>query len=1162
MKRGPVFYDPKGRRRRVVRSGGGVIGFIVAVISTFFVISLFGVSLTREQLTKLPLIPSAKPYVPSGIVTGKYRAQLIQMIEASRKKLRNQGVEQRIIGFYTGDDEAYTSLKNNAKNLSHLMPQWISLKSDGSGLDTSDMTQETNYASIRDICKTNSVKVEPILTNFVDSGFSPEVAHRWLATAAMRAKLVNQLVTLIKNRQFDGVNVDFEELSPSDRPAMVQLLQEIRRAFGASNLQLSFDVQASSPPDWQAKYAAPCDFIVVMAYDYHDEGGSAGAISPWSDIHSSLTASLTRVPRQKVVLGIGAYSLDWTVNQPGADTETYEEALTAAAGYLESKPPKEAINFDADSLNPYYTYEDEDDSQHAAQHVCWMQDGITAYNAWSLGRDQGVSGFSVWSLGQEDPTIWSFLDRGSSDFPSPAASLDTVQYKFSVDNVGTTQPNLSGKGTHIVGGDLLSIKSKLSKGTREVGFDPSTNLITSYHYDTYPSPYVIQHRGYKPKTVVLTFDDGPSGDFTPQILDILKRENVPATFFLIGQNAEEFPRVVKRIYDEGNEIGNHTFFHPDLSQVPQRRVLLELNATQRSIESIVGRSTTLFRAPYNADRDPTTPDQVTPVLTADALGYTTVGESADPNDWAPTIQDPGTGNYRARTPDDIVRDSIAQVIQYDKAGKSEKDAGNCLLLHDAGGPRSNTVAALPRIIEGLRARGYTFTTIAGLQGHNRDFTMPLISADDQLMITLDRVAFGGIFFILRALAYAFAFAIVTGIIRVFIIVPLALAYERRQRHAVYDPSFRPPVSVLIAAFNEERVVVRTISSILGAEYPVDEVIIVNDGSKDGTSEAVRAAFAGEPRVHLIDQENTGKAGALDAAMSLCRNDIMVTVDADTQLPPETIGLLVRRFKDPEVGAVAGNIQVGNVFNAVTTWQAIEYTTSQNMDRRAYAFLNCITVVPGAIGAWRKTAVEAVGGHQDDTLAEDMDLTWRLRRANWRQETESLAFAYTEAPETIRTFFKQRFRWAYGTLQCLVKHRKALWKHGAFGRFALPSIWLFQIIFQSIAPLVDLQILISLLGFALALFSDTSRESSPLGQSIQNLQVAGMMYAVFFLIELGAAIVAYRLERKPYASLWWLFLQRFAYRQVMYAVVIKSLHMAVRGARQGWGKLERTASVRL
>ena len=723
-------------------------------------------------------------------------------------------------------------------------------------------------------------------------------------------------------------------------------------------------------------------------------------------------------------------------------------------------------------------------------------------------------------------------------------------------------------------GDLLVVKSKPADGLRKVTFDPNTGLISKLQYQKYASPWVIDHHGYLKKNVVLTFDDGPDPNYTPRILDILKAENVKATFFMIGERMEENPRLVQRVYAEGHEIGSHTFFHPDLSLVSDRRIMLELNATQRSIESIVGRSTIMLRPPYNADRDPATQSEVHPISVADNLGYTIVGEWPTPPIGDPIWRDPTTGKPRPRTAQDIVNDTITQVKLYDQPAAANRDAGNCILLHDAGGPRENTVAALPGIIRELRARGYTFCNISDLPckwnsvtkqwvPSDRDFLMPPVPENDRNMILLDKIAFTTIFTFLQLLAIAFVTAVTLGVGRVLFITPLALIYEHRQKRRVYDATFQPPISVVIAAYNEEQVIVRTIQSVLASAYPVNEVVVIDDGSGDDTSAAVTEAFGNDKRVRLFRQDNAGKAEALNHALAESRNDLLISVDADTQLSPDTIGLLVRHFADPAVGAVAGNVQVGNMHNVVTTWQGIEYTTSQNMDRRAYGLLRCITVVPGAIGSWRKAAVVAVGGHQSDTLAEDMDLTWRLRTAGWIQETESEAFAYTEAPETLKTFFRQRFRWTYGTLQCLVKHRKALFKHGFFGWFALPVTWVFQIGFQVIAPLVDLQILISLLGFALALWAGgASQESSPLGQSISNLKEAALLYMVLFGAELLSAGIAYRLEHKRLASLWWLFLQRFVYRQIMYAVIYKSIITALRGARQGWGKLDRTASVRL
>ena len=1166
MRQGPVFYDPKGKRKRVVAHGSGVAGLVVAVISTLFVISLFGASLVRPPPIKgtppkpTPWPTNAHPDVPSGLVTGKYRADLIKLIAASKKRAASQpGTAQRIIGFYNGDDAGYQSFKINVQVLSHFMPQWLRLRSDGTDIVSDDLDYDPNLANIKASCKAHDTKLEPILTNYEGKDFSATTAHALLSSPVNMDRVAASITRKLVGERMDGLNVDIESVQPADRAAYTRFLSKLHTAFVGAGLELSVDLEAQVGTDWQAKYAAPCDFGVLMAYDEHDENGVPGPISSWGFVESTLRAAVKKIPPQKLVLGIGAYSLDWAEREVGgASSMSFQEALTAASDNLGDITPQKAVKFDPLTFNDYYEYED--DSDNGKPHVCWMQDAISAYNAWSIGRDLGINGFSVWAMGEEDPSIWSFLDRQSSAFPDPVGRLEKIQFPYEVDNVGK--------------GDLLVVKSRPSVGLRQISFDSKTGLISRVEYEKYASPWVIDHHGYVEKRVVLTFDDGPDPNYTPRILDILRRENVKATFFMIGEKMEENPRLVQRVYAEGHEIGNHTFFHPDLSLVSDRRIMLELNATQRSIESIVGRSTIMLRPPYNADRDPANQSEVHPISVADYLGYTIVGETADPTDWDPVRQDPVTGHFRPRTAQDIVDDTITQVKLYDQQAKSNRDAGNCILLHDAGGPRENTVAALPGIIRELRARGYIFCNISDLPSQwnaakrkwgssSRDFLMPPVPDNDRTMILLDKIAFTTIFTFLQLLAIAFVTAITLGVGRVLLITPLALIYEHRQKQRVYDAAFQPPISVVIAAFNEEQVIVHTIQSVLASAYAVNEVVVIDDGSADGTSAAVTEVFGSDPRVRLFRQDNAGKAEALNHALGESRNEILISVDADTQLPPETIGLLVRHFSDPAIGAVAGNVQVGNMHNVVTTWQGIEYTTSQNMDRRAYGLLRCITVVPGAVGSWRKAAVVAVGGHQSDTLAEDMDLTWRLRTAGWIQETESEAFAYTEAPETIKTFFRQRFRWTYGTLQCLVKHRKALFKHGFFGWFALPVTWVFQIGFQVIAPLVDLQIFISLFGFALALFAGGgSQESSPLGQSVANLKEAGVLYMVLFGAELLSAVIAYRLEHKRVASLWWLFLQRFVYRQIMYAVIYKSLITAVQGARQGWGKLDRTASVKM
>jgi cellulose synthase/poly-beta-1,6-N-acetylglucosamine synthase-like glycosyltransferase len=343
-----------------------------------------------------------------------------------------------------------------------------------------------------------------------------------------------------------------------------------------------------------------------------------------------------------------------------------------------------------------------------------------------------------------------------------------------------------------------------------------------------------------------------------------------------------------------------------------------------------------------------------------------------------------------------------------------------------------------------------------------------------------------------------------------------------------------------------------------------EVVFVDDGSTDGTADAVEQEFTGNPAVRILRQPNGGKASALNNGIAQSTGEIIVGLDADTQFPKETITRLIRHFRDPRVGAVAGNVKVGNRINLITRWQALEYITSQNVDRLAYAQLNAVTVVPGAVGAWRRKALEEVGGYLTDTLAEDMDLTWRIRRQGWKIETEAGAIALTEAPATTRSFFKQRFRWSFGTLQCLWKHRGALFRYGWFGWVGLPTLWLFQILFQVIAPLVDLQVLYALWSFGSSWFSEhylgvLNQAATPPGALLEQTL---FFYALFYAVELAGAAVAVAIDRDGWRLLPWLFLQRFFYRQLMYAVLWKALLRAVLGSRTSWGKLERRGTVSL
>jgi peptidoglycan-N-acetylglucosamine deacetylase len=236
---------------------------------------------------------------------------------------------------------------------------------------------------------------------------------------------------------------------------------------------------------------------------------------------------------------------------------------------------------------------------------------------------------------------------------------------------------------------------------------------------------------------------------------------------------------------------------------------------------------------------------------------------------------------------------------------------------------------------------------------------------------------------------------------------------------------------------------------------------------------------------------------------------------------------------------------------------VEYVTAQNVERRALAQFEAMTVVPGAVGAWRRSALDAVGGYPEATLAEDQDLTIAVQRAGWRVVYDVDAVAWTEAPETFRALARQRFRWAFGTLQCLWRHRAILREREPAGLawVGLPQAWLFQIVFAAISPVIDLALVLSIAGAAIRV------HQHGWAQTETDVLRMATYWVCFAAIDVVCGWVAYRLEpRERHYPAPLLVAQRFAYRQLMYWVVLKAIAAAVGGVGIGWGKLERSGRV--
>jgi len=1147
-----IFFDPSRRRWWWIKRLGTLFGLFAVVTVSVWLVSLFTVPFlpgiegitVRRILRRAIRIPPHQSRMRQ-FAAKKEQAKLLSLIQHDNKVFRARAAlppikaNNIVAAFYAPWQETgLHSLQANAGKMTHLLPSWVHLQEDAKGLDFHDwnpaMVPHTN--DVLKIARENNLNIVPVFSNAQMSDFDAKRAHILLSDPAIQADIIFKLRQWILMNNYQGINVDLENIDDADYQLYLPFLERLKASFASApyHLVVSADLEAGKPVDWR-EASKICDFVVVMAYDEHGEHSKPGPIASIGWYRGILDRALREVPREKLVLGLANYAYDWEEGRDWADPLTYQSALITAERYHDGEKPEQIVDFDDENLNPTFEYDD-DAGRH---HVVWFLDAVTAANQWLLAQKYGVRGVAVWVLGSSDPSIWNFLGRNHFNWPPRLQSLQKVDFPYDVDFEGE--------------GEIAHVDSAPTEGLRSLEVDASTGLAIDESYHKFPKSYVIGRSGFQPKMIALTIDDGPAETYTALMLDELKRYNVKATFFLIGQNAERYPNLVRRIWNEGHEIGNHSFTHPNLGTVPERQAKLELTATQRVFQSLLHRSTLLFRPPYNADAEPTAADEVRPIQIASAMNYITVLEFIDPQDWNTQIVE--NGRVRRRTAEEMLQSVMMQV---------KTEHGSSILLHDGGGDRSETVKLIPLLIEELRKQGYQFVTVSQLIGKTRDDVNPPVTNGDTLMLANDRIVFEGIYLFELFLSIAFVSAIILGAGRVFFVTLLALVAKVKERHAKFDDNYRPAVSVVIAAFNEEKVISRTIRAVLANRYEPLDIVVVDDGSKDDTSGEVLRDFGGNPKVRLLRQENGGKASALNRGIAEATGEIIIALDADTIFNRRTTANLVRHFANQEVGSVAGNVKVGNRINPLTYWQSIEYVTSQNLDRRAYAVVNSVSVVPGAVGAWRREAIVEAGGYTTDTMAEDMDLTWRIRRAGWRIETDSDAVGYTEAPDSFAALFRQRFRWAFGTLQCLWKHRGAVGRYGWFGSVMLPSLWLFQILFQALSPLIDLQILwtVSKVVGTWWWHGTQMLDWQPLPQALTALYTIGFMYAFFFVVELIGSAVAFKLDREDGRVLIWLFWQRFLYRQLMYAVLLKSLKTAISGIRAVWGKLDRKGTVDL
>jgi peptidoglycan/xylan/chitin deacetylase (PgdA/CDA1 family)/spore germination protein YaaH/glycosyltransferase involved in cell wall biosynthesis len=1159
-----IFYDPGRKRWKRLRR----ILDITAVVSSLVVAAFIFNVLRGQHLPELllPLPRHNYKALPDPSVLRNAKNQRPARRKSARKPSEiplNTGEGLRAAYYVQDDAGSYSSLIEHVHQIDMLFPQWLHVDSPQGTLMmmSGDNLREfpvIEGATVHDPDDLNKVKqviqtahtdteIFPALNNFNphtqdwDVGVG-DVLEDPAKSAAFRQQIMRFLAAYSVYR---GLSLDIESIPDEDDAVYLSFIQALYSQMHARNLRLYVNVAVATSDSDLKTIAANSDGIILMNYDEHQTTSDPGPIAsqPW--FIANLVRVLKLVPKEKIICAVGSYGYDWALSIPDPKDRHHPKPKVVGTDILSVPDAWErASDADADldlhdeALNPHYEYIDEDANQ---RHVVWFLDAVSLLDEMRAARQLGLQTFALWRLGEEDGSLWNIWDH-PSDPASLQALNDNIPPGHDVDTGGD--------------GDILRITGLPTPGKRTVQVDteepdPRKKLIVDEHMDVYPHPWVDEQYGYHANEVALTFDDSPDPKWTPKILDILKAKHVTAAFMAIGAKAADNIGLLQRIVREGHEIGNHTWSHPDISQISPRQVELEITLTERLFESKLGIQPLYFRPPYDIDEEPDTDLEAEPAWHVQQMGYIIIGSKIDTDDW---------DEHPRKTTSEIIQSVFSQL---DTMKTKPQFRGSIVLMHDGGGDRSATVAALGPLIDALRARGYTIVPVSALMGKTTAQVMPALTFWQRLRTIPDSIAFSAVDIVSNFIFLVFFVGDVLMSARLVIVGIFAIIDRLRRPYRQASPGFCPRVAVLIPAYNEESVIVRTIRSVLNSDYKNLRIIVIDDGSLDRTAEVAAAAYAQDiaaGRLQVLTKRNEGKAAALNYALERISEEVYIGIDADTVIAPDAISKLVPHFEDPAIGAIAGNAKVGNRVNLWTRWQALEYITSQNFERRALNLFHVITVVPGAIGAWRTAPVKAADGYPLNTVAEDADLTMSLLESGWKVDYEDRALAYTEAPINARGLMRQRFRWSFGTLQAIWKHRAAFIRNKAMGLFALPNILIFQMCLPLVSPFIDVMFLAGVVNY----FVD--RHYHPEAASTASLEKLLAYFGGFLLIDFVTSSLAFSLERRHPANKgdgWLLFhiwLQRFAYRQVFSVVLFKTLKRAIDGKPFSWDKLARTAKM--
>ncbi|MCV2868880.1 glycosyltransferase [Defluviimonas sp. WL0002] len=1087
--RNPVFQDNRSLRARLVKGMAALAVMIAVAWAAAFALNLYYVRVLPENtlMAEQSGDPRKAAAAPLPVCEGEPFAKTDWLVDPHG---RSASAYLRV-----QPDSSIASLAPKCGLFSHVLAEWVTIDVRSQAVEW--LSESRTDDALRALARTApTTSFELVARVELPSAFS--LGAQALEKPAVRHDILNALIDMLSSGPYSGLCLYPEGYSDIHRTGLVALLKDLRSAL-PRDLRTCL-VAESDGPLWRDRSIIDnVDSVVLQTFRDPNGADPAGALAPQAWFQSLLAEAEDTIGPEKLRLALGSFGRLWVDGRAEPVPLSYADAMGLAARN------GAAIEFSAPDLNTHIVF----DGTDGRRREIWLLDAISIRNQLLALQGHDTADIVLWSTGLEDPGVWPLLLGGTT--PVTASDIQTVRLDDFVAYEGE--------------GPFRTIIQAAVEGQRRLFKDARTGLVNGVRYDRTPQPFLVQRYGKRDdKVVALTFDDGPDPEYTTAILDTLKQTGVPATFFLVGSGMLKEPDIVRRMVAEGHEVGSHTFLHPENGDLGQERLRLELNSFQRLLASLTGRTTYLFRMPYGRSEGPLTSSEAIPMKVVEDLGYLLTGADIVPRDW-----------------EGLSAERIAQqVSEGARAGGSQ-----VIVLHDAGGDRAATAASVGLIVERLRAEGFTFVPLASLIGLSRDQVMPTVGVRYGFV---DDVAFTVLASIGSVLYWVFWIAILFGVMRSALVLTLALL---RRRHQPAEPRQTPPVTVVIPALNEENVIVEGIEAVLSSDHPDLRVIVVDDGSTDDTASRVTRAFEKDPRVTLIRQENGGKWNAINAAYAHVQTEIVVAIDADTLLLPDAIGLLARHFADPEVGAVAGNVKVGNQGGLLTRLQSLEYVTAQNIDRRAAERLNAILVVPGSIGAWRVSAAVKAGLYSGDTITEDADLTVAVLRAGYRVVFEEHACSRTEVPETVRAFLRQRLRWTFGMMQTAWKHRRAAGTAPGAGLFSIPDLFLTGVVLGLLAPVADLVFLWALADAGLQLL-ETGLASMP--EWHLPLMIAWLALPATDLVFIATALM---LERRENKGLLLLFpLQRLFYRPLLYLTVWRAVGRVLVGHVAAWGKLVR------